>query len=219
MRGHVRPGARARRPSGPSPEHAGRGPQVIDVDAAAFGRVGRCERGDRSTERVQIADPRLAELVVDHALFEHQVDHPGQERRVLTGADLQEDVGEGGELGAARVDHDQLHSPLLRSAHHREGVGPLEPADGAVARDHGVVSDGHGHIGVTEVLVPGFPCAEPGRGRRLRRLVDGDRRVERRRAEALVPRTRCRHRDRVLVAAGARVRGDGSRPVQIDDRA
>ena len=103
------PGAgRAPRPGG---EHPGRGHDVVGVELAPLGHDVEREAVDRRGELVELAHPPLAELVVVEALVEDDPDHPGEQRRVLAGADLQVDVGERRELGAPRVDRRSASCP------------------------------------------------------------------------------------------------------------
>ena len=217
MGGHVRPRAGSGGATGSGGEEPSGGDDVVGVELAPFGDVVERERVDGLGELAELADPTVAELVILQAFLEHDADHPGEQRRVLTGPDLQVDVGEAGQLGAARVDDDELHALGLAAPHDDERVGALEPADRRIGRDHRVVPDRHVDVGVGEVVVARLPSTEAEHRQALGRLVDGDRRVERHRVDALVEGTCHRDRHRVLIAAGAGVRRHGARPVGVDD--
>ena len=214
---HVRTGAGSCGAARPGGEQSGGGHDVVGVELAPLGHHVEREVLDRRREFVELAHPPLAEFVVLESLFEDDPDHPGEQCRVLAGADLQVDVGERRQLGAARVDDDQLHALGLAATHDHERVGALQAADRTVRRHHRVVADRHVDVGVGEVVVARLPTPESERGQPLRRLIDGDRGVERHRVEALMEGARRRHRDRVLVAAGAGVRRHGSGAVGVDD--
>ena len=83
-------------------------------------------------ELVQLADPAVAELVILQAFLEDDADHPGEQRRVLTGPDLQVDVGE---RRPARCGADRSTMSFMPSALRRRmttnGLVPCSPPIGA----------------------------------------------------------------------------------------
>ena len=217
MRSHVGAGTGAGHAFGAGGEHASCSEHVVGIELAAFGDHVEREPVDGSRQLGELTHPALAELVVLEAFVEDDADHAGEQRRVLARADLQVDVGERREFGAARIDHDQLHAVGLAAAHHHEWVGALQPADRGVRRHHRVVADRHVDVGVGEALVARLPATEAEPGEALGRLVDGDRGVERHRVDALVERTGRADGDRVLVPTGTGVRGHRPRTVGVDD--
>ncbi len=61
------------------------------------------------------------------AFLEDDPDHPGEQRGVLAGGDLEMDVGKRRHLGPSGIDHDQLTLGLA-TPHYDERVG-LQPAE------------------------------------------------------------------------------------------
>ncbi len=198
-------------------EHARGGQDVVGVELGALGDEVEGEPRHRSIEFGHLVDPPLAELVVLQPLVEHDLDHAGEQRRVLARADLEMDVGEARQLGAARVDDDQLHALGLAAAHHRERIGALEAADRRIGRDHRVVADRHVDVGVGERVVARLPAAEAQHCQALGRLIDGDGGVEGDGVETLMEGPGSGDGHRVLVATGAGVGRDGARAVGVDD--
>ena len=213
MGSHVRPGAAGGRSPGAVGEHPGRQHDVVPVDAGLRCDVVEVEGADRGMQLVEAPHPASAELGVVAALVEDDAQQAGEQRRVLARADLEEQVGRGGHLGAARIDHDQLPAPLLGLADRDDRVDRRRPAWVAEQRHRHVLADHQRHVGGGERLVPGGPAAVAQRHEDLAGLVDGERRVEGGRPEGLVERPRRGQADGVAVHRGAAVAGDRARPV------
>ena len=217
--GHVGAGTGTGRASRAGGEHPGCGDDVRCIQLAPLGHEVEREPVDGSMQFTQLAHPPFAELVILQPLLQHHADHPGHQRCILAGPDLQMDVGEARKFGAARVDHDQLHPFRPTAAHHHERVGALQAPDRRIGRHHRVVTDGHVDVGVGEVLIPSLPATQPEPGEALRGLIDGDRGVERRRTQPVVERTRGRHSHRVLVPTRTGVGRHRARSIGVDDAA
>ena len=125
VRAHVGPGAGLGHPARGAPEHARRFDDQLAVDAGDAARdLGR-HRLDRGAERVEAVDPPRAEVDVVQTLGEDRAQQRGEQRDVGAGDELEVEVGVGGDLGAARVDDDELQAP--RAAPPRGGAGRRAP--------------------------------------------------------------------------------------------
>ena len=119
-------------------------------------------------------------------------------------------------LGAARVDHDHVEPPLHLGAEGDERVRArqLDPFD--QERLQRVGADEEHDVGLLDPVVPALPVAVECAGHGLGGLIDGDGRVERRRADAVQPAEAERERH-VRPRLRAVVERDGPRPVLGDD--
>ncbi len=119
----------------------------------------RRHRLDRGAERVEAVDPLRAEVDVVQILGEDRAQQRREQRDVGAGDELEVKVGVGGDLGATRIDDDELQAALPRL---------LEPAQPVVHREAGEIAALHRHqrirsreephVGVFEPLATGRPA-------------------------------------------------------------
>src|SRR5262249_50913741 len=174
------------------------------------------EGRDRLAERLDALHVRGDERPVVQTLRQDDAHHAGEQRRVLPRFHLEMDVGDAGELGAARIDGDDVRPALAGLAQMAEAVGVGRPALARERRDAGIVADEQQDVRVDEALHAGIPRAVPRPAGGNGGLVDGVGGEVPRRADRPHPG------DGERLAAteetvGARVERDGGRAVPRDD--
>ena len=187
--------------------------QLLSGDVGTFGDVLGSEAADRLGELVEPLDILCQELCVAKLFTNDQVDHRGQYRRVLARARLDVDRGTRSRLGAARIDHDELHAAA---------DGLLQALCRILARnpdrfgDDRIGSDQQPTVGFVEVDVATEPVSVRSQCDLLAGLVDGVGGEEHRRFDPAQERVGHQRARRVGKAVGAQVHRHRARPVPVD---
>ena len=178
--------------------------------------LGR-ERVHSESQFVEATDPSRHELGVDGVVREDLANDAGEQCWIFARLHLQEQIGIVGHLGATRIDHDELQTVCLCSSQPNERIEARQTTGIAVGTDQCVAPDDHRDCAGLERLHTGQPCAVSHRSDELRRLIDGDRRVETWRTNGLVKCARDRKACCVLKCRSAAVRGKRSRTMAFDE--
>ena len=197
-------------------EHTSSGYDVISGNARSHRRPLHIEIRHRIVQTVEPVHPSVTELDIVATLIEDHFDHRPQQSRILARGDLEMDVGQYGGLGAARIDHDEFVAALLRLLQCRQGVDERRSACLAEHGHHNIGTDHQRHVGRGPPLHARSPRTQTQRGHELARLINGDRRVERRRLGGPVKRPDHRVGSRVLERCGSAVRRHGPGSMLVD---